>query len=240
MAPASILLYDIPTKDPQRCWSFNLWKTRLLLNFKGLDYTTQWVEYPDIRPLLEKHLPGEEEYTLPTIHLLKDDTYIMDSLKIARHIEAIHPEPPLYLDSPLIDQLWQHLRGVLIAIQPIHIHLIATRLLSEKSTPYFFETREKDIGKSTAEWYREHEGTAWEKSTPHFSAITALLKETDGPFFMGGVVSYVDFIWAAVLLFFKTLGDDVFANVLKASGDDGESFKALLEAVQPWSARNDF
>jgi glutathione S-transferase len=113
-------------------------------------------------------------------------------------------------------------------------------LLSEKSTPYFFETRKKDIGKSTAEWYYEHEGTAWRKSTPHFSAITALLKETDGPYFMGGVVSYVDFIWAAVLLFFQTLGDDVFTNVLKASGDDGESFKALLEAVQPWSTRNDF
>lgn len=29
-------------------------KTRLLLNYKGLDYKTEWVEYPDIKPRLEK------------------------------------------------------------------------------------------------------------------------------------------------------------------------------------------
>lgn len=37
------VLYDIPTKDPVRCWSWNVWKSRFVLNFKGLDYVTEWV-----------------------------------------------------------------------------------------------------------------------------------------------------------------------------------------------------
>jgi len=45
---ANIILYDLPSKDPCGCWSLNPWKTRMALNYKGVDYNTEWVEYPDI------------------------------------------------------------------------------------------------------------------------------------------------------------------------------------------------
>lgn len=49
-----VVLYDLPSREPCKCWSLNPWKTRLLLNFKGIDYMTEWTEYPDLQPKLEK------------------------------------------------------------------------------------------------------------------------------------------------------------------------------------------
>jgi hypothetical protein len=47
-----IILYDLPSchkgKGQQSCFSFNPWKTRSVLNFKNIPYTTEWVEYPDV------------------------------------------------------------------------------------------------------------------------------------------------------------------------------------------------
>jgi len=64
-----IVLYDLPSKGRRSCWSLNPWKSkvislyeevtnstqaRMLLNYKGLHYKTEWVEYPDLKPTLEK------------------------------------------------------------------------------------------------------------------------------------------------------------------------------------------
>jgi hypothetical protein len=46
---SQVILYDLPSQKGN-AWNFNCWKTRLILNFKGVDYKTQWVEYPDIAP----------------------------------------------------------------------------------------------------------------------------------------------------------------------------------------------
>ncbi|TVY25310.1 hypothetical protein LHYA1_G005422 [Lachnellula hyalina] len=45
---SKLTLYDLPSKGHCRCWSLNPWKTRLALNFKNIDYKTEWIEYPDI------------------------------------------------------------------------------------------------------------------------------------------------------------------------------------------------
>ncbi|KAL2159360.1 hypothetical protein VTH06DRAFT_2363 [Thermothelomyces fergusii] len=43
--PEQYVLFDLPSKDPCRCWSLNPWKTRMLLNFKGVDYRTEWKKF---------------------------------------------------------------------------------------------------------------------------------------------------------------------------------------------------
>jgi glutathione S-transferase len=161
----------------------------------------------------------------------------MDSRKIAARIEADHPTPSVHLDSPYIDRLTQNLRAALIPLEPVYLYLVLTRVLSDKSIPYFTATREEDIGMPLDQFHRERGMTAWEESEEAFSKITAMLQENEGPFFMGQTVSYADFVYAGVLLFLKGLGDDVFAKLLKASGDDGQAIKTLLEAVRPWSKR---
>ena len=47
-----LTLYDIPSKG-QKCWSPNVWKTRLVLHYKQIPYKTEWIEYPEIEPKLK-------------------------------------------------------------------------------------------------------------------------------------------------------------------------------------------
>ncbi|KAH7152584.1 hypothetical protein EDB81DRAFT_789345 [Dactylonectria macrodidyma] len=244
MSSASpIVLHDIPTKDPQRCWSWNTWKTRFILNFKGLDYVTEWIEYPDIKPTFEKYFPDETEFTCPTIRLADGETYLMESSKIAARLEADYPTPAIHLDlkSPQFDQLIHNLRAAMIPLRPVYIYLVLTRLLSDKSTPFFSTRRAEEIGMSVEQYHQECDvEAAWEEAGKGFSGLTAMLKANGGPFLTGQTVGYDDFICAGVLLFFKTLGDDVFAKLVKVSGDGGEAIKDLLEAVEPWSKRNSY
>jgi len=76
MASDQIVLFDLASRPPRSTWSLNPWKSnsparldhrqepvqdeltrsyhvaRLLLNYKGLNYRTEWLEYPEIAPRL--------------------------------------------------------------------------------------------------------------------------------------------------------------------------------------------
>ncbi|KAL1855757.1 hypothetical protein VTK73DRAFT_8480 [Phialemonium thermophilum] len=241
MSKGTITLFDIPTKAPRKCWSLNPWKTRLLFNYKGLDYKVEWLEYPDIQPRLEPHLPPHPEqriYTIPTI-MLPDGTYVMDSRKIADVIEQRYPEKPVHLDSPYLARLEPIMAKLVPALWPVFIPHEPTRVLGERSLPFWYETREKYLGMTMDEYQRGNPPEpAWEKAEPYIREVTAMLKENpDGPFFMGHTVSYADFVWVGFLLFMKAIGEDEFHGVLERSGD-GEVHKAILEATRPWWERD--
>ncbi|KAK4040970.1 hypothetical protein C8A01DRAFT_35026 [Parachaetomium inaequale] len=238
-----IVLFDIPSKQGT-CWSLNPWKTRLLLNYKGLDYRTEWLEYPNIRPTLEPHLPNNGSstpYTIPTI-LLPSGTYIMDSRAIATALEAAHPSPPLHLDSPALPRLESLLRRVMIALKPIYIVRVPKVILNEASVPFWNETRAAAQGVTSLEEYERANvdlGPRWEEAEPALREVTDLLGEAPpgkGPFFLGNVVSYADFVWAGFLIFMGRLGEDVLEEVLVRSGG-GERHRALLEGLGPWVKR---
>ncbi|PWY80630.1 putative glutathione S-transferase [Aspergillus heteromorphus CBS 117.55] len=237
MASKQIVLFDLPTKEPCITWSPNPWKTRLLLNFKGIDYRTQWVEYPDVKPVLEKHvLPNSAgfPYSIPAIHL-PDGTYMMDSRQIANSIEERYPEPPLHLNSeylPKVESVWLRLMD---SIRPLFIPQVPKRLLNERSLDYWYTTREEMFGMSLDQLEKEQGGDkAWDKAEPKIREATALLKENQGPFFMGEVISYADLVWTSILLFQKRMGPDFFDELLKRSGDPQVHLK-LLEAVSPYA-----
>ncbi|KAH6657020.1 putative glutathione S-transferase [Truncatella angustata] len=245
MSAEPIILYDLPSQAPCKCWSLNPWKTRLLLNFKGLDYKTEWVEYPDIKPKFQDHIPLADDvgiYTIPTVRTT-DGTYIMDSLKIAEYIEEKYPTPSIHLDSPyvkkVVDQIsasFQFGKGV----RGIFFPLVPERLLNPRSAEFWYETRAKIIGKPLSEITEDERGDkAWEYATEPVKEITRLLREnSEGPFFEGNTVTYADFYWAGYLLFWKRIGDDTFQKLLSISGD-GDVHLKLLEAVKPWSERDD-
>jgi glutathione S-transferase len=80
---------------------------------------------------------------------------------------------------------------------------------------------------------------AWNEAEPALRGATALLKENQGPFFLGETVSYADLVWATVLLFSKRMGMGFFEEALKRSGD-AQVHLDLLEAVRPWSERDGY
>ncbi|KAI0855272.1 putative glutathione S-transferase [Xylaria cubensis] len=239
MASSKIVLFDLPSRAPNHPWSLNTWKTRLVLNYKGLDYETEWVEYPEIKPRLQPHFPDKEEFTVPTIKL-PDGTYIMDSLEIAHELEKRHPEPSLHLNEDERKRYVGYLGKAFESLRPVYILGVPNKLLNPVNHEYWHKTREPYVGMPLEKFVRENEGPqVWEGAAPHLAKITAMLKENDkGPFFLGDTVSYLDFTHAGFLIMFRALGDDVWKPLLEATGDPEVHLK-FLEALKPWTARDD-
>ncbi|GAW07249.1 AChain Crystal Structure Of Glutathione Transferase Gstfua3 From Phanerochaete Chrysosporium [Lentinula edodes] len=103
MAANTIVFYDIPFAESNICWSPNTWKTRYSLNYKGLSYRTEWIEYPDIEALCIKigAAPTDvkadgitPDYTLPVIYDPSTDKTISDSFAIALYLDTAYPDTP--------------------------------------------------------------------------------------------------------------------------------------------------
>ncbi|KAJ4391824.1 hypothetical protein N0V93_005444 [Gnomoniopsis smithogilvyi] len=236
-ATQKITFFDLASKDGT-AWSLNPWKTRFLLNFKGLDYETEWLEYPNLKSRLEPHISASA-YTIPTI-AYNDGRYIMDSRVIVDVIEKDHPSPPLHLDSPYLKKLEEILAPqIMPALRGSYIPLVPKRLLNEASLEYWYRTREEKVGMKLDVLENTEGGEpGFAKAEPLLRQVTSWLKENDGPFFMGNTVSYADFVWAGFLIFFRRIGTDKFEPLLEKTGDPSLHL-ALLSAVEPWSKRDD-
>ena len=171
------------------------------------------------------------QFTLPAIQM--PDGYVMDSYKIADIIEERHPEPSVPLSTPVQLRFIELMKGFMGALTPIYVPGVAQRLLGDESLDFFLASRQKDVGMSLADYGKQHSPGAFDRAEPFARQITALLNETSssGPYFLGDKISYTDFIWAAILLFFKCLGEeDYYPEVLKRSGD-AEAHTKFWDAV---------
>ncbi|CAN8096335.1 unnamed protein product [Discula destructiva] len=231
-----IILFDLASKDG-KTWSYNPWKTRFVLNFKRLDYETEWLEYPDLKTRLQPHISAAT-YTSPTIRHA-DGRYIMDSAIIAAVIEKDHPSPSLHLDSPYLEHLNEILTPqIMPVLRGNYTPLVPKRLLNEPSVGYFTREREKRVG-MTLDLLEKTEGgdLGFARAEPLLHQVTGWLKENEGPFFMGATISYADFVWAGFLIFFRRIGDDKFGHLLEKTGDPSLHL-GLLAALEPWSKRD--
>ncbi|KAH7363320.1 hypothetical protein B0T11DRAFT_92724 [Plectosphaerella cucumerina] len=246
MAEDKFILYDIPSKDGASCWSLNPWKTRLALNFKGIDYKTQWVEYPDIEPLLKSFgLPPQPDeprpWTLPTARFPQDGSYVMESRAIADEIEKRYPAPEwpsLRLDDPAVERAKAHLRPTAGALMPVILPQVPRVILSEYSAEYFWRTRAEAFGMPLVEWAAKEGGEdgekAWERSRAGFAEVAEALRETEGPFYLGETVSYADFIFVGFLHFLKrAVGEKDFERL-----KEWPEIIALYEACGKWLERD--
>ncbi|TFB02959.1 hypothetical protein CCMA1212_005315 [Trichoderma ghanense] len=244
MASQQITLFDLPSKEPNGTWSLNPWKTRLLLNYKGLDYKTEWLHYPEIAPRLSPHLPPNETgkaYTIPAI-LFPDGTYLMDSAKIASAIEQRYPSPPAHLSSPIVPQIENLTLETITPLFPILMHKISQVIITDKDYDYWVGQHTRALGMPLDEYERQAGGEkVWNAAQPALSELTALLKErqAEGPFFLGAEVSYADFVWVGCLVFVKRVDEGIFRELLDRSGAR-EVHERLLEACEPWLKRNDY
>ncbi|KAK4672229.1 hypothetical protein QC763_101290 [Podospora pseudopauciseta] len=237
-----VILFDLPSQPPCKAWSLNPWKTRLLLNFKNIPYKTEWLEYPDIAPRLSPHLPPNEEgsaYTIPTV-ILPSGKYVTDSKVIAEQLQALYPTPHIDLASPYQAKMEELMPQLMKSFRPVYLPLIPKSLLNEKSRPYWYDTRGKLLGMEVDDFGRENGGEkTWGKVEPVVKAVTALMKENpNGPFFEGKQVVYADLVWGAFLIFLKRMGQGVFDEMLKRSGDKAVH-EALLEGLEKWTDRDD-
>lgn len=237
---SEVILYDIPSKDPRRCWSLNPWKTRLLLNLKAIPYTTEWLEYPDIAPTLKSFgIPPSEPpataYTSPAIRI--SDKYVMDSRKIADVLEKEYPSPPLHLDSPIVKKVEELAPQCITTLGPVFLPRVPRCVLNPPSVEYFERTRAARFGMPLSQLEKEKGGeSAWKAAEPKWKELGTLLKAEGGPFFMGKTVSYADLIVVGALHFSMLLGKDDMFQHLK---DIEPAFLTLYDASKAWLERDD-
>ncbi|KAF2869997.1 hypothetical protein BDV95DRAFT_93860 [Massariosphaeria phaeospora] len=240
-----VVLYDIPTKAPPKAWSLNPWKNRMVLNYKGIDYRTEWVEYPDVRPTLKSFglLPNDPngpgyytEYTIPAIRY-EDGTYSMESWKIVQELEKQYPTPSLHLDDPITVQVRDRISSILDPIRGVLIPRMPRGLLSEPSGEYIVRTREKQFGMPLEQVEKELGGEqAWKEVEQPAKEVAELLKKNGGPFFLGKTISYADMILASYLHFLKCVGgEDNFERFVALDS----AFVALYDASKELLAKDD-
>ncbi|KAF8854070.1 putative glutathione S-transferase [Acephala macrosclerotiorum] len=236
---SQLILYDLPSKDPRQCWSYNPWKTRLVLNYKNLDYKTVWTEYPDIEATLKDHVPpnpeGQTPYTIPAMQF-SDGTYIMDSKAIATRLEKDHPTPSLHLDSPILEDLARIGNNIMMPLQGIRMLGVYENVLPPRSKEYFGRTREARVGKPLLQLKKETDvEEAWMEALPGIKALGEMLKKNGGPFVEGDTPTYADFVIVGWLQFLKVIGEDLYQRLVKVDPAIGN----LYDASRPWLERND-
>jgi len=93
---------------------------------------------------------------------------------------------------------------------------------------------------SLAELEKSEKGgeAAWKAATPALERIAMFLHDTpdDGPFFLGGTVSYADFVLVGFLQFCRRAGEDVFERVIKVDADG--KFERHYKACEQWLERD--
>jgi len=246
-----IILYDIPSKLPGKWqpWSPNTWNTRYALNFKGLPYKTEWIEYPDIKPHCLKigatysdiKASGEPYYSLPIIHDPNTSQTIVDSFQIALYLERQYPDTPKLFPVPNTESLIYGFDKGLgrILNGPIFPMLVAgvCGILNESSAVYFRETREVRYKPKSLEDVSYGSGKDSEEYKKLWSdlekGLDLLSKRMDlsvseggkaGPYVMGDTLSYSDFVIAAVFVWARRSWAG--PRVLKEGGLDEQSVDA--------------
>lgn len=183
------------------------------MNYKGIPYKTEWVEYPEIENKLKsiggkptsKKKDGRDHYTLPVIHDSKTGKVITDSKDIARYLDEIYPDTPLLfppgtnaaieLQNTLFMDAFKTIFPLMI--QESHANL------NPASEPYFRSTREDAFGRKMEELcplgpLREE---AWSK----FKAALQPLSDAysaNGPgklLYLGDTFTYADVVVAAFM-----------------------------------------
>ncbi|KIW01904.1 hypothetical protein, variant [Verruconis gallopava] len=236
---SQIVLFDLPSKDRCACWSYNPWKTRLSLNFKNLDYETEWIEYPDIAPKFKSFgIPENKsgtKYTIPAVRLT-DGTYLMDSLPIAKALEKEYPTPSLHLDWETLPKVFEKTTQILDITTPWWKAKIPRNVLLPRSAEYFSRTRAERHGMPLEQLESDFATEqVWSQVKPVAEQLGAILKASGGPYYMGSYPSYADFVTVGALQCLKRADEIVFQKLV---GLEPELLK-LYDACREWLERDD-
>lgn len=249
MSSDKVTLFDLPSKktSPPTCWSPNVWKTRLVLNYKKIPYATQWLKHDDIEPTLSalgispnppkpagKPGPSPSPYTVPAIHL-PDKSTAMDSAIIAPILEEKFPATPsLHLENGLHEQASAILGQLAFPLLGVLYPRILRDVLLPEVVPGWRAKKEAAFGCTVEEFEAAKGGeTAWKAAEPGFVAMAKFLKENkkdEGPFILGSQVCYGDFVIVAMAEALKRIGSDIYERAVASC----EEIKELHEACGPW------
>ncbi|KAF8990471.1 hypothetical protein BDQ17DRAFT_1313825 [Cyathus striatus] len=212
-----ITFYDIPSALPINAWSPNTWKTRYCLNFKGLEYKTEYVEYPDIEALSKKlgipptqYKPdGSPYYSLPAIYDSSTGVAIAESMEIAKYLDKTYPDSPKLIPEGTQGFHYTFLFAYDEVLSPLWAFILpkVATYLNPRSEEYFTRTRSAMYGKNLQDVVpqgaeREEE---WAKFKKNLSKASKWFENNGGkgPYIMGDMISFADCVLVAFLFWIK-------------------------------------
>ncbi|KAG8879728.1 hypothetical protein FRB97_001474 [Tulasnella sp. 331] len=248
MAEKLIILYDIPsTFETQQAWSYNTWKARLVLNYKGIPYRTEWVTYPDIEQTFRKvDLPplkmmpnGKPLYTCPAIiDYIADPIFgkrVAESTKIAHYLDETYASeqhgPTLFpkgteaAQNEFINEIDPESGSGLKSHVSILVVALSVGVLDARGAEYINREREKRLGRPVADVGREgslERKEAWDGVKRCLDKIAATYdknKEGQGQFFTGKAITYADIYLISFFLWLRYLPSDRDGPDVKSGWD---------------------
>lgn len=177
------------------------------------------------------------KYTVPSIHHIPTNTYMMDSVPIAQFLESTYPDPPLTLTSDLGREIESKARSgsgktVRSSIMPREI-----RILAPRSQEYFRRNAEAAIGHRLEDLLDDDkEDRAWKEVADDMRHVGELLltNKTKGPFILGAQPSITDFFITASLQSARMIDEGVFQRMVQFPG-----YGEIYEACQPFMDKRD-
>lgn len=161
----------------------------------------------------------------------------MESRRIAEALERIYPSPPMHIDSKYQSPVEAAIANILGCTRTVFVPLVPKIFLNPPSQEYFVASREKSVGMSLDEFGKTADQDI-KKTEPYVRELSALLTETDGPFFEGSTPVYADFVVVAWIRMFKGLGQE--EKIFSLEG--GEQLKKQYEAAHAngWLDRDSY
>lgn len=239
--------------DSFRLYSVHTMRSIMLsfaLNFKGLKYKTEWVEYPDIkgvckdrgaRPTTVKSDGVTPHYTLPVIFDPATKTVLEDSTAIAEYLDKTYPDlPRLYpAGTRGLQAAFESAIASTCSTPLYQIVVLATWAnLPPRSQEYFRRTREASSGKRLEDFLPEGDAgeQKWKDLESGMAKVAGWFKASgDKPFLGGDVPLYADFQLAARFIWAKmVLGTDSTIWKRIAALDDGR-WDRYLNQFDKWA-----
>ncbi|KAF8660904.1 hypothetical protein AX16_001532 [Volvariella volvacea WC 439] len=254
----TIILYDIPSALPNRAWSPNVWKIRLVLNYKKLPYKTEWVPYSEIaehckrigaNPTETNVYGNANHYTLPVIYDPTTKRVVTESSVIARYLDEQYPDTPKVVDVAGGFGVLQHTfissfgPTVLPALSQFSMPK-TVEILTPDGIEYFRRTREGYVykkkleevvpKKETGDWDRE-----WKNFEEGLGKVDAWFVSggQDGKAFVtGDSPTFADFVIGGYLTWVKLIFGEDSREWRDIVSWHGGRWGRLIGGLEPYTA----
>lgn len=226
--------------------------SRLALNYKGVPYKTEWVEYPDIEALCKrlgakptaKRPDGTDYYSVPVIVDSSTNAVVADSWNIAVYLEETYPAPTykaLFPGSGTRVLQYAFNKAMFQVFPDELIQLVVydtTKWLNPESRDYFYNKHSKIRGpiEELAPHDTQKREQVWERLRKNLDALSAEYDRNgeDTPFVMGNTLSYADFIPGGFIMWNKRVLST--GELEKFKSLNGGRWARWMEALEPYEA----
>jgi len=226
---------------------------RFCLNYKGLPYKTEWIEYCNIQEHSKKYNikptdkrpDGTDFHSLPAIFDPKTGVYLADSFKIAAYLDQVYPDTrPIFPNNSIglqaaFEAMFMASVGPFLGLT-LYDSWTVQRPISQDYIRKKFEDIYGGVKLENIAPKGEKADEEWKKFEAALGKLEGIFAATDaiGPFVLGDTISWGDIVVASFLIYFKRLWGRDGEQWKKISSWQGGRWGSLLQSLDDYTAIN--